>query len=227
MKNKKHFQFVSSEFDAIIPEFNNVIESLMSKYDFFTRRGPGRSMRNIDLSLAYWFLKKYQPDGFFESGIWWGRCSYIVAESMKQLKIDIPYYLAATYNKHPRIELLKKDYPNVRVLYTTGQNAVNHIRGYNKMGMLIDGPKWRHKKDMYALYRRMMRHNTIAFSIHDDTTKKEHPRDYRQLREYYLKTKNYFTLWRPSYNEVGKRSNNLDKNRENLSVAALINRSLL
>jgi hypothetical protein len=53
-------------------------------------------MRNIDLSLVYYLIREYKPDAFFESGIWRGRCTFIVAESLKQLGLDIPYYIACS-----------------------------------------------------------------------------------------------------------------------------------
>lgn len=195
----KKFTFDAEEYESCLPDFKKVLLCLESKYDFFNYYGDARSMMNVELSQVYWFLKKYKPKVFFESGIWWGRCTYIVAESMRQLGMEIPYYIAATsqYKKEKRIRTLLKDYPNITAVWKPGEVTAGLIPASNDIAMLIDGPKWRHAAKMKKLYKSIMRKSRILFSVHHDAESVHNVTDMRILKSWYSKHKKHFTLWRP------------------------------
>jgi hypothetical protein len=205
----------------------HVINSLVEKYDSFDYRGPGRSMRNIELSLVYWLIKTFKPNGFFESGIWRARCTFVIAESLKYLELDIPYYIACSkkYKKSPEVKKVVKDYPNIIPIYAQGQAAAKKVSGINKLGMLIDGPKWRDFADMKQLYKRIQQNNKIIFSYHHDISK-NHTKDRPYFRKYYKRNKEIFCHWEP---KVSKTSKFLieNNNRETIMGGALIRRSIL
>tara|TARA_Y100000034_G_C6788729_1_gene352958 strand:- start:56 stop:730 length:675 start_codon:yes stop_codon:yes gene_type:complete len=221
------FSFRKDDYEASLPDFKDVIEYLVDKHDFFSYRGSGRSMRNIDLSVVNWFLKKYKPSAFFESGIWRGRCTIIMAECIKRLDLGIPYYIAILkkYRDVPELDVIFKEYPFVEPIYSPGESAVKNLRRIKHLGMLIDGPKWRDADTMRKLYRRCERHNNIDFVVHHDIL--DHSLDKPNWNNFCKDRKDTFTKWYPDSSISSESKIFIDGNTELIMSAALISNDLL
>jgi len=225
MERKRKFVYNKKEHEDCLKEFKDIILFLASKYEFFPYKHIRRNIRNIDLSLIYWFMKKYRPDGFFESGILWSRSTCVIAESMKRLKLDIPYYIAATC-KHQSLTILVKKYPNIIMKHTTGQNLAPEVKKFNNLGVLIDGPKWKYEKKMRLIYYHLMKKNKIAFAFHHDISGGSR-RNKDGFRKFYHRNSYYFDSWYPNKIIDKKMKMYIDKENKPVLSAAYINREII
>lgn len=223
---KAKFVFDEESYSESLKEFKNIIKYLENKYQFFSYRGPPRSMRNLELSIVYWLIKTYKPTAFFESGIWWGRCTYPTIEGIRRLGINIPYHIASTY-KCEQIDILQKEYDNLVVHYAPGQTAAKQVENEERLGILIDGPKWRHTTRMHKMYRRLEKSSKLIFAYHHDVSK-DHKLDYPYFEKYYKENREKFLRWRPQKYVSPESRYFIDGNKkENIMGAALIARDIL
>lgn len=147
-------------------EFCQVLQDLNKRFDFFDISTPRKSICNIEMFAVYGYIRTHKPDLVFESGIYKGRSSAILASALEQNKSG--YVLAASITKEynePR--LYSKQLP-ITIVYEAGEKAVNKIDKSIKNIMLIDGPK---PTDAVCaatqIYQKSLQLNTSILFQHD------------------------------------------------------------
>lgn len=123
----------------MLNKFDELLNRLHAKYGWFTLATPKHSIKNYELYWVYCFLEKTKPSLLFESGVYKGRSTLILAEIMK------PYgqVIAASYH-YPgeQVDLFPfvDDYPHLTIVQGRGEDVVSKLPDV-PMVAVVDGPK--------------------------------------------------------------------------------------
>jgi len=170
-------------------EFVKVLSDLSKRYSFFSFSTPRRSMSNAEMFFITHAISQFQPEQVFESGVYKGRSTLIIAEVLARFSPKTKYSVACL-GREPEVEEIIRDYPSIVFRSKPGESAVRKLDKLLSTIMVIDGPKARSESPI--IYKEALNFPSLIGLFQHDVSRKL---DRRIFRSYYKKhySKN-FTL---------------------------------
>ncbi len=151
-------------------KFSSLLQRLNTKYDWFSLTTPQHSITNTELFYIYCYIESIKPTLIFESGVYRGRSTIILAEMMRDYGNVISACFHYPDEKDITLFPFVKDYANLNIVHEKGENIVQNLPD-SKMVSIIDGPKpagenWG-RPGWKELMTNLMKYKPIAVFQHD------------------------------------------------------------
>lgn len=119
--------------------FKIILTRLHNKYDWFTLPTPRHSILNHELFWVYCFIETKKPQLLFESGLYKGRSTVILAEMMRPHGSVIAAHFR--YEDDPELHPFANDYDNLSIVSGKGEDVAKTLPNESPLIAVIDGPK--------------------------------------------------------------------------------------
>lgn len=155
-------------YEKYLSEFQSLLGHLDDMFDGFDRDRPQKSMWNVELFLIYCFVRHYKPETVFESGLWKGRSSVVLASAVQ--KNGAGELICADITGLPEAIVYQREIP-FKIIGKAGEVAVDKISRKRKVIMVIDGPK-PGSKAADILYSKASKFQNLLCVFQHDAAKK-------------------------------------------------------
>lgn len=150
-----------------IKKFQKILLNLEKKYSWFELKTPKHSICNHELFYVFCFIEITKPSVVFESGIYRGRSTLIISETMKNYGNVISSNFKNKDEKNVEIFKFQQDYKNLQILNERGENLISKININCPFVALVDGPKPKSLAWEKLVNEICKNKNLLAFFQHD------------------------------------------------------------
>lgn len=154
------------DFDSYLKDFKDILTFLSKKYRWFDYISPRRSMCNTEMFFITSYIRSIKPELVFESGVWWGRSTIIMAEILKRFLANSRLMSVSSSHKKS-LDSFKDEYDNLDIVFGRGEDWSARPKKTSAI-LVIDGPKFKNWNVAAHLYERAMRNLRINVIFQHD-----------------------------------------------------------